>query len=373
MSENSPRLDRLAAAIASDGLDALLVMSPVGTCYLSGSYLLTQFVIPERQAFVLLTRAGEATYLVCNIEENMARHFSWIEDLHTYVEYVQTPVSAIAALLEERGFTRAKIGVETHAIPYDSLRYLKHTLTGNTFVPWDEQFGRFMMIKDEMEIQALETAGRQTQAAIEKGVTEAGPGSSELDISNSIQAGIMGHGIMPMFPVFAAGSQIMMAHAEPTDRVMQPGELFRLDMGGRASNHYLSDMARTAVVGSPSAEQEAIYKKLFNIQNEVIEACRPGIPASELYHICTRTFQALDLPFDMPHIGHGMGIGLHEAPMIHPGNDTPLQPGMVLNIEPMVSLAERQEAYHIEDLLLVTDSEPRLLTTPQPTLLRTSA
>jgi len=371
MSENKARLDRLTRAITSDGLDALLIMSPVGTCYLSGSYLLTQFVIPERQAFVLLTSGGEATYLICSIEEVASRHFSWIEDVHTYIEYVQTPASAIAALLEKRGLTKAKIGVETHAIPYDTLRYLKHTLTGNSFVPWDEGFGRFMMIKDEMEIDALEAAGRQTQAAIEKGVTEAGPGSSELDVANSILAGIMGYGIMPMFNVFASGSRTLMTHAEATDRVMQPGELFRLDMGGRAPNHYLSDMARTAVVGSPSADQEVIYKKLFTIQNEVIEACRPGVAASELYHICQRTFQALDLPFGMPHIGHGMGIGLHEAPMLHPGNDTPLQPGMVLNIEPAVVLVERQEAYHIEDLLLVTESEPRLLTTPQPRLLQT--
>jgi Xaa-Pro aminopeptidase len=72
----------------------------------------------------------------------------------------------------------------------------------------------------------------------------------------------------------------------------------------------------------------------------------------------------------MPHIGHGMGIGLHEFPMLEPGNDTRIQAGMVLNIEPMVVLEARKEAYHTEDLAEVTVNGPRLLTPPQDALLR---
>jgi len=72
----------------------------------------------------------------------------------------------------------------------------------------------------------------------------------------------------------------------------------------------------------------------------------------------------------MPHIGHGMGIGVHEFPMLEPGNDIRLQAGMVLNIEPMVVMEARGEAYHTEDLAEVTASGPRLLTPPQEELLQ---
>jgi Xaa-Pro aminopeptidase len=68
-----------------------------------------------------------------------------------------------------------------------------------------------------------------------------------------------------------------------------------------------------------------------------------------------------------------MGIGLHEAPMIRPANHTPIEVGMVLNIEPHVSVAERRESYHIEDLVVVTENGCRLLTTPQPTLIEIPA
>ena len=68
-----------------------------------------------------------------------------------------------------------------------------------------------------------------------------------------------------------------------------------------------------------------------------------------------------------------MGIGLHEFPMLEPGNDIELKAGMVLNIEPMVVLEARQEAYHTEDLAEVTAHGPRLLTPPQQRLLRIRA
>ena len=52
------------------------------------------------------------------------------------------------------------------------------------------------------------------------------------------------------------------------------------------------------------------------------------------------------------------GTGLHEAPILHPGNAVPLEPGMVLAIEPMLKATEQGECYHSEDLVVVTDGGP---------------
>jgi Xaa-Pro aminopeptidase len=75
----------------------------------------------------------------------------------------------------------------------------------------------------------------------------------------------------------------------------------------------------------------------------------------------------------MPHVGHGIGIGLHEFPILHPGNHAPLRAGMVLNVEPMFKSAARRECYHVEDLAVVTEDGFRLLTQPQSSLLRIEA
>lgn len=81
-------------------------------------------------------------------------------------------------------------------------------------------------------------------------------------------------------------------------------------------------------------------------------------------------FKRQSLPFAMPHVGHGIGIGLHEFPILEPANDTPLQVDMVVNVEPMAVLTGRKEAYHVEDLAEVTPDGPRVLTPPQQQLLR---
>ena len=371
---DNDRLERISRALQADGLDAVLVSSPAGTCYLSGCYLLTQTVIPEREAYVLITAEGRASYLVCNIEAASARHSSRIEAIHTYVEFAELPARAAAAMIQAAGLGRARIGLEAHALARHSWQALQEALPGAQLAPWDARLQQQFMLKSDFEIDALEQAGRATQQAIEAGLSGAEPGSRELDVANRVLQGIMAAGIMPLFNVFAAGPKMLQAHAEAGLRLLQPGEIVRLDMGGRSSeSNYLSDMARTAVVGRPDAGQSAAYAALYEIQTAVIEAARPGTPAGELFSICQAGFERHGLPFGMPHIGHGMGIGLHEAPMLHPGNQTLLQPGMVLNIEPFLALPERNESYHVEDLLVVTEAAPRLLTSPQPELIRIPA
>nr|WP_283806982.1 M24 family metallopeptidase [Bradyrhizobium elkanii] len=67
------------------------------------------------------------------------------------------------------------------------------------------------------------------------------------------------------------------------------------------------------------------------------------------------------LNFTMPHIGHSLGVELHETPMIRPGEKRKLEEGMVINIEPLIT-DSAGETYHLEDLFVVTGSGPRLLT-----------
>lgn len=369
--QNNERVEKIISQMKKERLDGLLIMSPAGTTYLSGCHLLTQTVIPERHAYVLIQADGSQTYLVCNIEERSARSHSHIEDIRIYVEFLEKPESAAVKLVKDVGLSNGRIGYESHFLPAGSLHQFEQALPQANFIPWDKQFGTTLMVKNQAEVAAIEKAGRITQEAIIRGLTEAAPRSSELTVANRILKGIMDGGIVAMFNVFAAGPKVLQAHAEADNRIMQPGEIVRLDMGGRmASTNYLSDMARTAVVGEPNKDQAAVYAALLDIQLTVMNASRPGKTIGSLFDLCAESFEKHKLPFTMPHIGHGMGIGLHEAPMIHPGNETIIEPGMVLNIEPLVMLADKNECYHTEDLLVVTEDNPRFLTTPQPELIQ---
>ena len=120
-------------------------------------------------------------------------------------------------------------------------------------------------------------------------------------------------------------------------------------------------------------EQEDILQNLLAIQAAGFRALEPGRPASSVYRAIEEEFARRKMNFQMPHIGHGLGIGLHEFPILQPANDAPLQAGMVLNIEPMFKAPERGECYHVEDLAVVTDNGYELLTQPQTSLIRIDA
>jgi Xaa-Pro aminopeptidase len=88
---------------------------------------------------------------------------------------------------------------------------------------------------------------------------------------------------------------------------------------------------------------------------------RPGMAAEEPFFFCKEKFEKAGLKFTMPHIGHSLGVELHESPMLRPGEKTRLEVGMVINIEPLITDSVG-ETYHLEDLFVVAEEGPRLLT-----------
>ena len=100
---------------------------------------------------------------------------------------------------------------------------------------------------------------------------------------------------------------------------------------------------------------------LWEIQTATINMVRPGMAAEEPFFYCKQRFEQARLKFTMPHIGHSLGTELHESPLLRPGEKRKLEEGMVINIEPLIT-DSAGETYHLEDLFVVTDSGPRLLT-----------
>ena len=105
---------------------------------------------------------------------------------------------------------------------------------------------------------------------------------------------------------------------------------------------------------------------LREAQRETIAAARPGTRARDLYLTCKRALEQKGLSITSQAVGHSLGIGMHEFPVLHANEEAEIKPGMVLNIEPAV-LDSRGFLYHLEDLFVVTEDEPRILTTVMDT------
>jgi Xaa-Pro aminopeptidase len=122
---------------------------------------------------------------------------------------------------------------------------------------------------------------------------------------------------------------------------------------------YYSDLARTVGVGTPEAEQRDIYRRLWEVHEVVLGRVRAGIEARALFGVYEEAAKRLNVHVERIHIGHSLGLGIHENPMITPSNTTVLEPNMVLCIE--YSHFRGHEMYHIEDTVAVQPGGCRIL------------
>jgi len=350
--------------LARQGLDALVAVSMDNVYYSSGALILTQRMIPSRLALVVWTPSGEPTMIVCTLEEVQVRSESWIKDIRGYIEFVHSPVAVLAQVLKEKGLERGRIGLETRSL---SMRYYREfeTLVPNArLVDGDEVFDRVRMIKSADEIEVLSKGAAATNAAIRRAFEAAQVNTSEMDMTDVMTAELLKKGADGLaFVVMTTGGNSRLTHPVPSDLRIKSGDLVRTDSGGNFGSYfgcYYSDIARTAFAGKPTDKQRTMYAKLYEVHDLVLRSVKPGVRACDLYQICKRGFEQRGISFDNPHIGHGLGIAIHEHPMLNPQTTEELQPGMVMSVEPIVKDDEGL-IYHLEDTVEVTSAGGRIL------------
>lgn len=357
---DSQRYDRFREVLARSSFDAVVAASPANTWYLSECNIMTQKALPERLALVVWPKLGEPIYVVCGLEEGQARAESWIKDIRAYVEFAESPIEYVAAALRELGLAAGTIGYEATFLTAHYYDQLKASLPDAALVPADGFFDRVRMIKTPQEQALLEEAFRATDRAIRRAFELTAPGQTEKQVSDRLQVELLREGAEgTAFSVLCSGVNSLITHPVPAGRVIADGDLMRTDFGGIFAGYY-SDVARTVVVGTPSQRQVATYEWLWSVHEQLIAAMTPGRPVAELFAICSKIYADAGHPTNRPHIGHGVGLGLHEYPMIAPSTREILQPGMCLCIEPNLTVPG-VEKYHTEDLVLVTEHGPRVL------------
>ena len=354
-------VERFEDLLAESGLDALVASSLENVSYLSGARMVMQRLIPDRLALLLWPGQGDPAIVVCKGEDVACRPDCWIEDMRSYTEFVTSPVDLLADIVAEKGLARGRLGLEKHSLPSAYVDRLRKRLPGATLVDCGNLMDRARMIKTADEIDALAQAGRATDLAIRGAFERATIGDSEKKVADEITAGVTSAGADVLnFMFLGTGTRSFEWHARPGQARLEAGHVLHTDVAGHFTG-YWSDLARTAFVGSPSPRQRDFYDRLFQTHVETLEAVRPGLRAGDLYAICEAAYQKVGLPFQMAHLGHGLGLGLHEHPMLKPTTDELLKPGMVLCIEPAY-LDPGVAGYHIEDLVLVTDDGRQVLT-----------
>jgi Xaa-Pro aminopeptidase len=333
------RLDRLAASHA----EPLLVTNPTNVRYLCGFESTNAALLVEPDRIRLFTdfRYAEAARQVDGVE---------------FVETKRNVISALAELLEGR------IGFEATHLTYAAWETLGQS-GAIELVPERGIVERLRAVKDAKELEAMRTAAAITTKALEQLVNEPWIGRSELQLAWELerllqQAGSSG---VAFATIVASGPNSALPHAHPGDRVVQAGDLVIVDWGARVDG-YCADCTRTFAAGGIDDDLRAVYEVCLDAQLTALPEPRAGANGRDVDAVARSRIDEAGYGKEFGHgLGHGVGIDIHEAPVLRPESEDTLEPGNVVTVEPGIYLAGRG-GVRIEDLVVVTSGEPEVLT-----------
>lgn len=352
-------LKKLRKAMGDEELDVVLPMSPENIVYIAGVVPPSLRTVRSRLACAVIPAQGSTELIVVALEKGAVEAASRLDRVTTYREFEQDPVAAFADSLRARGLEGSAVGIETTYLPAASFDLLRKEIPKAKLVPIDDLLAEVRSIKTVEEIETIESIGRAAQEIGEESTRLVSAGATENDLAGFITGKYQELGGRLTMLVVGSGTRSALANAAPTDKVLERGDTVRIDVIGTRDN-YCSDVARTAVVGQPSAEQESLYRSLKEVHERILSSLRPGVRTDKLYAIYRDAMEAADLPY-YHFVGHGLGITLHEDPFVRDGLSVALAPNMVLCIEPL-ALVEGTHGMQIEDEVLITSDGCRLLT-----------
>uniref|UniRef100_A0A8C9QV36 Xaa-Pro aminopeptidase 3 n=1 Tax=Spermophilus dauricus TaxID=99837 RepID=A0A8C9QV36_SPEDA len=251
---------------------------------------------------------------------------------------------------------------------------------------------RLRLIKSSAEIERMQIAGKLTsQAFIETMFASKAPVEEAfLYAKFEFECRARGADILAYPPVVAGGNRSNTLHYVKNNQLIKDGEMVLLD-GGCEFSCYVSDITRTwPVNGRFTAAQAELYEAVLEIQRACLSLCSPGTSLENIYSMMlTLTGQKLKelgimknskenafksaRKYCPHHVGHYLGMDVHDTPDMP--RSLPLQPGMVITIEPGIYIPEddrdapekfRGLGVRIEDDIVVTRDSPLILSADCP-------
>ncbi len=216
------------------------------------------------------------------------------------------------------------------------------------------------VVKDDSELEAMRMAGHITSLAFRNIRPLIRPGVSEAEIERRIVQSFVERGAtgVAFKPIVGSGANAVLPHYDANNAVMNDG-LVVIDIGCSVDN-YASDMTRTfSVTGEYTTAQKDLIETVIAAGDAARETLRPGVSMRQVHAAAREVIDAAGFGRFFNHgIGHHVGLQVHD-----PRRD-PLEPGMVVTIEPGVYIpkgADTEPSYwnlgvRIEDSYIVTES-----------------
>ena len=285
-------------------------------------------------------------------------------------------------LLDDR-FIETRLAAECVRLGIRRLAFEAHEMTverhaafaGNApdvaLTPLGRAVEELRQVKDAGELESLAVACQLTDAALAEVLPQIRAGVTERRLAALLDRAMVDLGAeRPAFDtIVAAGENGAIPHHSPTDRELRRGDLVTMDFGA-LHDGYHADMTRTVAVGAAADWQREVYQLVATAQQAGIDALAEGAEAAAVDAAAREVIEAAGHAEHFQHgLGHGVGLEIHEAPMLGYGRAGTLTGRVPVTVEPGVYLPG-EGGVRIEDVLVVTAGDrARFLTSTTRELL----
>ena len=215
------------------------------------------------------------------------------------------------------------------------------------------------------EIERMERAIAITRTGHEAIAKGSVAGVSERDLQTQMEYAFFSNGAtgLSYSSIVGSGPNGAVLHWDQNSRLLKDGDLVVVDAAAEYGR-YAADVTRTyPVSGKFGAEQAKVYRAVYQAQEDILAAIRPGVSMAELQHVAEESLRRAGYLKDFIHgFGHFVGLDVHDAGLY----EKPLPVGAIFTVEPGVYLPERGFGVRIEDEVIVTPTGYRLLTAAFP-------
>ena len=332
------RLQALRNKMVGLNLQAMIIANPINIKYLTKI---------EAEGILLITRKE-------NVFITDGRYMEYVSSVITpFDEIVVDDQKNISKDDYENFFLFCEnVGFEEKYLTYSRYKEYIRKFKINNFVEAEELIEQLRVIKDEEEIANIKRACEITDNCFEMLKNYIKPGQTEIQIARKIHDYYLDNADGESFDaIVASGENSSKPHAIPTNRIIQEKDIITIDMGCKV-NGYCSDMTRTIFIGKPTEEQKNIYQLVLENQIKALNEIRDGASIKTIVKSVESDFSLYGQ--NLIHaLGHGVGLEIHEGPIISSKNDSFLRENMVITDEPGIYLPGNF-GVRIEDTVLVT-------------------
>jgi Xaa-Pro aminopeptidase len=358
----APRLRRLVESLAEKGVDVYLATHTADICWLTGF----TGVFDDEQAHLALIAHDDLKRPLIFTDMRYSAALRALDAAGRWrvLDERKPRFASVVEMLKEGPASRVpdgplRIGIEGD-LRLDAYRALTEALDKQglpaELLELPSLITALRATKDAAELGRLKAAQALTDEAFEHMLGYLRAGLNEREAACELEFFMRRAGAQGVaFPsIVASGPNSAIPHAIPGGRVFERGDFVLMDFGARLDD-YRSDMTRTVVLGQASEQQRAMYEAVLAAQTAASEVLRPGMSGLEAQSIAERVIAEHGFDGAFTHsLGHGVGIDIHELPLLAPKVEAALEVGNVVTVEPGVYL-EGIGGVRIEDFGVITE------------------